>query len=105
MSQKPGFLSIAAVGALLASGAQFAAAQSGEKRDPAANRPMSRPANSGAVNAPRGLAAMPLTPAECEGMGGKVVLVEASVCPGTIRQCVTADNQGVIHRSCITETH
>lgn len=49
--------------------------------------------------APGGLTALPLTDAECKGLGGK--LAPSDTC-ATGRDCIRADQDGVLHHSCIT---
>jgi hypothetical protein len=44
---------------------------------------------------------VPLSEAECKGLGGKV-LDTLNSCEGTLRACYTTDAAGVIHKSCIT---
>ena len=45
---------------------------------------------------------LPLTEAECVGLGGKVLPV-SNQCTSTQKICVTTDNNGVIHSSCVTQ--
>lgn len=51
------------------------------------------------ARAPGGLTALPLTDAECKGLGGK--LAPSDTC-ATGRDCIRADQDGVLHHSCIT---
>jgi len=44
-----------------------------------------------------------LTSGECEGLGGKVVTVDAATC-GSTQKCVTTDKNGVIHTNCVNAT-
>jgi hypothetical protein len=43
-----------------------------------------------------------LTEAECTGLGEKITPAETSVCAGG-SNCVRADQNGVLHQSCITK--
>lgn len=45
---------------------------------------------------------VPLTEAECKGLGGKVLSTDLDQCAGTAKVCYTTDKDGVIHNSCIT---
>jgi hypothetical protein len=49
---------------------------------------------------PGGLTVAPLTTAECKGLGGK--LAESNRC-ATGQDCIRADQDGVLHHSCITK--
>ena len=50
----------------------------------------------------RKIIVIPLSEAECVGLGGKVLPV-SSTCTTTQKTCVTTDNNGVIRSSCITQ--
>ena len=41
-----------------------------------------------------------MTKGECEGLAGKVK--EASNCAGTSQTCITIDQDGVLHSTCLT---
>jgi hypothetical protein len=51
------------------------------------------------------LQAAPLTEGECKGLGGKVFNMAAgsTKCCDTGKACVTVDQDGVIHSTCITK--
>ena len=61
-----------------------------------------RPADANAFHRPTDAVAY-MTAAQCVGLGGVVVDTTEKSCPGTAKACFTADTNGVIHRSCITE--
>jgi hypothetical protein len=45
---------------------------------------------------------VPLTEAECTGLGGKILPTAAGSCNATGKVCYTTDQDGVIRSSCIT---
>ena len=45
---------------------------------------------------------VPLTEAECTGLGGKVLPTAEGSCHATSKVCYTTDPDGVIHSACIT---
>ena len=49
---------------------------------------------------PGGLTVAPLTEAECKGLGGKLAV--SNTC-STGADCIRADQDGVLHHSCITK--
>ena len=61
-----------------------------------------RPADAGhPARVPKGqTTAVPLTKAECTGLGGKLAV--STTCSGGA-DCIRADQDGVLHRSCITK--
>lgn len=60
------------------------------------------PTNPGRpARAPGGLSVAPLTEAECKGLGGKIA-ESSSTCSGGAN-CIRADQDGVLHQSCITK--
>ena len=61
-------------------------------------RPMTPP--MGPLRAPGGMFVAPLTEAECTGLGGKVI--QAAAGSDCTKLCATTDQNGVIHRVCIT---
>ena len=44
-----------------------------------------------------------MSEAQCVGLGGVVSGQLIPTCTGTGKMCVTADSNGVIHHTCITE--
>lgn len=52
------------------------------------------------ARAPGGLTVAPLTEAECKGLGGKIAV--SNTCSGGAN-CIRADQDGVLHQSCITK--
>lgn len=63
---------------------------------------VSKPTDTNAIPHGQNRSAMPVTIAECEGLGGKVVEVGSKSCPWTGKMCYTADKDGVIRKACIT---
>ena len=61
-----------------------------------------RPVDANAFHRPTDTVAY-MTAPQCVGLGGVVVDTTAKSCPRTSKACFTADTDGVIHRSCITE--
>ena len=57
------------------------------------------------IRPPERLQAAPLTEGECKGLGGKVfnMVQGSSKCADTGKACVTVDQDGVIHSTCITK--
>lgn len=62
-----------------------------------------KPGKPGGVQSDKatgGLTVAPLTEAECRGLGGKPAVDAAGCASGSM--CIRADQDGVLHRSCIT---
>jgi hypothetical protein len=104
---------IAGAAVLLASGTLLAAAQTDQRQagqsqvaiqpgTAAQSVAVSKPTDANALPRPQNRVAIPLTIAECEGLGGKVVDTDQKACPWTGKICYTADKNGVIRKACIT---
>lgn len=108
-----GLLALGVIG-----GSQLATAQSERAAAPAAqSQPVtsmqpnsaiqaisvSQPSNTGAVSRPKDRVASYLSAAECTGLGGTVVETKSQSCSATGKICYRADQDGVIHKACITE--
>ena len=102
--------------AALAAGSQYAAAQT-EQRQSAAQQGklvaaptttttttniISQPNATGAAPRPLDRIGLPLTEAQCTGLGGVVTSSVSKKCASTGKICFRADQDGVIHSSCIT---
>jgi hypothetical protein len=83
---------------------QKSAAQGSAARSSGAVSTMivSQPTNTGAFRG-RGSGFAALNANECEAFGGKVVAAPANSCTATGKICYTANKDGSIHQSCITE--
>jgi hypothetical protein len=81
------------------SGAQTSAARSSSA---VSTMMVGQPNNTGSYKGPgSGFAA--LSANECEAFGGKVVTAAPNSCTATGKVCYTANKDGSIHQSCITE--
>lgn len=121
MTRKVGLPLVAGLAVLLASGTLFAAAQSEQRQganekdtavqaiavspsnDTAAQAIAVSPANDiGAFKRPQGHSVMAMTKAQCNGLGGVVGGSREKTC-GTKKSCYTANADGVVRETCITE--
>lgn len=101
---------ITAVSLGLVFGSQFAIAQeSGQANSSQPGTAMQAisvtpPNNTGAISRPKDrVGTSYFSSAECIGLGGTVVDTNSKSCSETGKMCYRADQDGVIHKACITE--